>query len=298
MIHLDNYKLIYYNARLMVKILKHNMKKNIVSNYFNIIKNDSTINDILKNESWATKVLCAFTAVELYDNPELPNGTPLVVANNMYYFTLLSNSEVKNTKDCKTCDGSGEEECISCSGNGEILCDECGGNGEISCDECGGDGEDSDGNSCENCQGWGKLSCNNCSDGYLLCQDCDGTGKVTCNSCGGDGKNESEEYVNVSSDFYLSTDQELFSILKSRANTKKNVTSLYSEKIYNASKTFFISGISEEININVNDVKSIVNYQDDFFVTNINKVKSVNNIDVKSIENTFDTNKVEEYFED
>ena len=298
MIYLDNYKLIYYNARLLVRTLKHKMKTNIMSNYFDIMKNDSTISEILENESWATKVLCAFTAAELYDNPELPNGTPLVVANNMYYFTLLSTSEVKDTKDCDWCSGIGEETCNNCGGSGEISCDECDGSGEISCDECGGDGEDSDGNQCENCQGGGKLSCNNCSDGYLLCQDCNGIGTVSCNTCGGEGIVDSDEYVNVRSDFYLSTDQELFSILKSRTKAKKDVTAFYSEKISNTSKTIFIKNISEEINIEVSDVESIVNYQNDFFVTNIHKVKSVNDINVDSIKNTFDIYKVEEYFED
>ncbi len=85
----------------------------------------------------------------------------------------------RDTKRCRTCNGSGEQKCSHCHGKRKV---------EERCTRCGGDGRKSErrrmgrrtvtrSSTCSSCSGKGKKE----SD----CTRCGRDGRVTCNTCRG-----------------------------------------------------------------------------------------------------------------
>lgn len=283
MIYLPNFKFIYKVAKILITASNQEGKSNYVENYLKLIKDVPVIDEFMSSQPWDTKVICSFTAAEIYDNPSSPEATPLMVVNNMYSFILLDTSEVKNTKDCPNC-SSGSLTCGQCGGSGENYCSHCDGNGEVDCEYCGGEGEDSEGNPCDDCQGGGKVECGHCQNGFVICDECDGSGQVSCGECEGSGEIESEEYVTVDPYLYLSTDQELLNILKTRLKNKQELDDIYKKMIDYNSKVLFIIGRSgSSKDINVSDNESIKKYSEGYYVSNINKIRGVYDISVAQL---------------
>lgn len=296
MIYLDNFKFIYGTAKILIKFLTKKGKTNLVVNYLDLMSQEKMLSDIFEDVPLDIRILCAFTASELYDNPNLPEATPLMVVNNMYYFTILDTSPVKNEVECYKCGGDGKGLCYNCGGSGEIVCDDCDGNGDVNCNHCDGNGEDNNGEPCNTCHGGGSLKCNNCSDGYILCNKCNGPGEIDCSECNGTGEINTDDYVRVTSYVYISTDQELLKILKSKSNAKESLIDIFKNKIEYGSKILYMGTTHQQYDIKVYDVKTISNYSDDYFVTGINKIKSLKDIQLKKFLGEYDIQNSVKYF--
>lgn len=277
MIYLKNFKSIYRNAKILIRFLNQNGKTNLIENYLEIIHKEPIMQELMEGQDWGEKVICSFTASELYNNPKLPEALPLEVVNNMYYFVMLDTSEVKHQKDCPECVG-GTVECVNCNGAGDFECDFCGGTGEVECEDCGGTGEDSDGEPCDTCQGGGYVECAHCNDGYITCDVCGGGGGVTCNNCDGTSEVSSEAHIDVGIYFYLSTDQELLKTIKVRSKNKEELNDIFKEMIEYNPKVMHIPINGKDFSINGSSLDNIEDYENGYYVTEIQPIKSISDL--------------------
>lgn len=280
---------------MLVHYLNESNKKNMVENYLDII-NTHEFSDFILDSTLEEKMLCAFTAVELYDNPNLPEATPLMVVNKMYYFMLLDTDEVTDEIECGVCNGEGVVGCETCQGTGYETCDTCDGQGKVECDDCDGTGEDSEGDVCNTCDGTGEEECSKCDQGDIYCTNCHNSGEETCYKCDGSGKVNTDEYVTVSGLYYLTTDENLIKILKTRSKSKQSVSDL---KIQYNPKTLYVRGSNVSTNIEISDIESIKEYSNDDFVANIKKVENLddfNSVKLRNLSNIYRIS--QKYFED
>jgi len=298
MIYVKEFESIYKYAKLLVKIANKEGKTNLVENYLDIIKEHSDfIFTSLKEKPFWYEALCAFTAVELYDNPNLPSGLPLMVANKMYYFRLLELGKVTDIVECNNCGGEGIHGCDTCQSTGEETCDDCDGDGKVQCDDCDGTGEDSEGDVCDTCDGGGELECSKCDNGVVTCTNCGGSGEETCYNCDGTGKVDTEEYVKADSTFYVTTDEELINILKSKSNSKKSISNIINDDIRNNPKVLFMKLSHTGANIEISHIPTIKDYENDDYITNITKIKNLEDISSMKLRSLLDFyNVCEEYF--
>ena len=280
MIFFKNFSFIYKTAKILARNLKFLVPNpiNYVYVYNQIINTKNDVTELMEGLTREEKFVLAFTAVSLHDNPKLPEGTPLMVANNLFYFTILTNSDVRDEKECPECpDSSGEVNCPECGVNGGMnLCDWCLGSGEVNCPNCDGDGEDSEGEPCDTCQGGGRVECDHCENGLVICDSCDGSGLETCDNCNGTGKVLSENHIEVDIENFISDDMELYERLKNDEDNKTAYNDVFLGRLKFHPRVLNVGGIFMEIE--ESDVSNLQDYEGNTYVFGVKKIKSLSDI--------------------
>ena len=116
--------------------------------------------------------------------------------------------------------------CSYCGADGEVNCDNCNGNSEVDCPDCDGSGEREGGGSCSNCRGDGKVDCIECSRGYITCEKCEGTGEEV-----------DDNSKQITQEFYVSYDSNLFNYLEMKLDDMDEISQENYSKIIKSRKT-------------------------------------------------------------
>ena len=297
MIFLKNFSFIYKTAKILARNLKFLVPNpiNSVYVYNEIINGKNDFTELMQGLSNDEKLIMAFTAVSLHENPKLPEATPLMVANSMFSFTIFSNSGVRDEKNCPECPNSeGMADCSGCGGSGQNECDWCLGRGVVDCPNCDGDGENSEGESCETCQGGGSVDCEHCVDGLVNCDKCEGDGTETCDYCNGTGKVITENHIEVNITNYISDDMELYERLKNDENNKTPYNDVFLRRLKFHPKVLYLN--SSYTDIEESEMSNLQDYGGKIYVFDVKKMKSLSDIhDVKHLRN-FNHENIVNYF--